>query len=72
MISQRQMIALGARHRTAEGTEAASLDADVGEVDVAIHHVGHKVPQRLPSQVIGSPEQHLVVGILCLEELDHL
>ena len=71
-LLQRQMIALGARHRTAEGTEAASLDADVGEVDVAIHHVGHKVPQRLPSQVIGSLEQYPVVGIPCSEELDHL
>ena len=68
----RKMVALGAGRRAAEGAEAASLDADVGEVDVAIHHVGHIVPHRLPSQEVGGLEQHAIIDFPGLEETDHL
>ena len=54
----------------AEGAERAVLDADVGEVDVAVDHVGHHVA-RLPSpHLIGDQRQSLEVATARLQELD--
>ncbi len=36
-----------------EGAEAAVLDADVGEVDVAVDDVGHHVPHAAAPQLVG-------------------
>ena len=41
----------------AEGTEAAVLDADVGEVDVAVDDVGDHVAIGLPPERIGGGHQ---------------
>ncbi len=42
-----------------ERAEPAADVADVGEVDVAVHHVGHVVADGLPAQVVGQPD-HLL------------
>ncbi len=41
----------------AEGAEPAVLDADVGEVDVAVDHVGHRIAHGFAAQVVGRGEQ---------------
>ncbi len=42
-----------------ERAEAAAGVADVGEVDVAVHHVGDLVPADLPAQVVCEPDDRL-------------
>ena len=37
----------------AEGAEAAPLDADVGEVDVSVDHVGDEVSDSAASEFVG-------------------
>src|SRR2546428_1942279 len=54
----------------AERAEGAVLDADVREVDVAIHHVGHNVAGLLPPQLVGDERQGVEVPALDARERD--
>src|SRR6185436_851516 len=40
-----------------EGAEAAVLDADVGEIDVAVHDVGDGVAHVTPAQLVGGERE---------------
>src|SRR5262249_23202714 len=51
-LLRRQEIALFLTEIPAEGTEAAPFDADVREVDVAVHNVGDNLADALASQMV--------------------
>ena len=51
--SSRQEVALFLAVVAAERAEGAVLDADVGEVDVAVDHVGDDVADLLGAQLVG-------------------
>ena len=50
-------IRVGLARAAAEGAELASHKTNVGEVDVAIHHVGHQVAGEFSAQQVGGGEQ---------------
>ncbi len=50
-------IGVGLARAAAEGAELASHKTDVGEVDVAIHHVGDEVAGEFGAQQVGGGEQ---------------
>ena len=52
----------------AEGAEAAALDADVGEVDVPVDHVGDAVAVRPAPQLVGGGHQSEERRAVRLEE----
>ena len=58
---ERQVVGVGRPRRGAEGAEGAADEADVGEVDVAVDHVGDDVTRDLPAQVIRHRRQRLDV-----------
>lgn len=42
---------------TAEGAELASHETDVGEINIAVYHVGDEIAAKFRAQEIGSGEQ---------------
>ena len=52
-----QPVRVGVPLPLGEGAEPAAHVADVGEVDVAVDHVGDVVADRVPAQVVGEPAQ---------------
>jgi len=52
-----QEICVGLAWATAEGAELASHETNVGEIDVAIHHVGDKISGKFGAQQVGGGEQ---------------
>src|SRR5262249_60157372 len=52
----------------AEGAEGAVFDADVGEVDVAIHHVGDHVADLPPPELVGDQGERLSAAAVRLRE----
>ena len=56
-----EVVTLPAAVGAAEGAEAAALDADVGEVDVSIHHVSDRLPHGVAAQLIGRGHHGLEV-----------
>jgi hypothetical protein len=51
-LFQRQQVGLFVDTSATEGAEAALLDAAVGEVDVAVHCIGHVIPYAAAAQLI--------------------
>ena len=60
-LVQRQPERVGVALALSEGTEPATDVADVGEVDVPVHHVGDVVADRVPAKVVGQGH-HRVQG----------
>src|SRR6476646_3713596 len=56
-LSWIQKVCVMLARATAESAEFASDKADVGEIDVAIHHIGHDVSGQFAAQHIGSDQQ---------------
>src|SRR5262249_43647220 len=56
----------------AEGAERAVLDADVGEVDVAVDHVGHDVAGLSPTHLVRDERQREEVAAVDVREPDAL
>ena len=54
-LVERERVGVGVGAPLGERAEAAADVADVGEVDVAVDHVGDVVADDLPAQVIGEP-----------------
>ena len=69
-LLRRQQVALLGAMVAAEGAEAAALDADVREVDVAVDDVRHDVAHLLAAQRIRREHERLHVGAGAVEERD--
>ena len=48
----------------AEGAERTALNADVGGIEIAVHHVGDRVPHQAAAQAVGPAAQQLEIGAL--------
>ena len=67
-----QKVAFFREMAAAEGAKAALLDADVGEVDVAIDDVADDIADGLGAQLIGGGEHRQQIGAFGLEERGRL
>jgi hypothetical protein len=56
-LAQGECVGIGVGTPLCEGAEPAAGVTDVGEVDVARHHEGDVVANRLLTQVVGQPGQ---------------
>ena len=56
----------------AEGAKAAGLDADVGEIDVAIDHVGDDIADGARAQIVGGGDDGEKIRTVGVEELGGL
>lgn len=67
-LFDREEITLLSTVSSAEGAKAAALHADVGEVDVPVDDVGHRIAHTLAADMVGSFEEALQVAALCGEQ----
>ena len=67
-LLRRQEIALFCAMAAAESTEAAALHADVGEIDVAVDHVGYALAHAAASQSVGGGNQPVEIVALGREQ----
>ena len=67
-LGERQEVALLLSEVAAEGAEPATLDAYVGEVDVAVDHVRDRVAVHLPAQFVRRRHERLERSALRLEQ----
>ena len=56
-IVERVEVRVGLARAAAEGAELASHKTDVGEIDVAVHHVGDDVAREFGAQHVGGDQQ---------------
>ena len=52
----------------AKRAEAASFDADVGKIDVAIDDVSYDIADRPGAQVVGGGDHHEKIGAVGIEK----
>jgi hypothetical protein len=63
-IFQREEIRIGLARATAEGAEFASHEADIGEIDVPVHHVTDDVADQFAAQrVAGYQQRNQVIAL---------
>src|SRR4029453_2983555 len=69
-LVEREEVAFLLAMVAAEGAEGAVLDADIGEVDVAVDHVGHDVARLPPAHLVGHEGEGVQLASLHLGEAD--
>src|SRR2546429_440166 len=63
-----QEVCIGFARAAAEGAEFASHEANIGEVDVAVHYIGDKIAGELRAKNVGGDEHAKKVVTVTLSE----